>query len=200
MDKKELIAELRTALYAKAIPGKLLNDIMEKKLKEFASQYDHDHDALWVGAYLADLFIVEARTEKGNHMEHVPMASEYAKKEIFPKYGFTDEQKEIILEIIETHHGGEQKHIESKLFTNADCFKFLEPEGVFHLFGAYYIRTKENFKESIQAVMFKLDEKYNLVNLNDEVKKEADELYTKWKFFLDRMGYELEIPEIYKKR
>lgn len=195
---QKLIAQLKKELNKKEIPGKLLNSIMDKKLKDLAQRYEHDDTALWVGSYIADLFIVEARTQTGNHMKHVPMAADFA-KDLFKKETFTKQQQEIILELIETHHGGKQKFIESKLFKNADCFKFLEPEGVFHLFGVYYKRTNENFKETIQNVMFKVDEKYKLIDLDDRLRKEAKELYDRWQFFFDRMGYELVIPELYQK-
>lgn len=200
MTIEELIQDLRKQLYSKAIPGKLLNNIMDKKLKEFAPRCEHDPVALWIGSYLADLFIVEAREQTGNHMEHVPMAAKYAREEIFSNCDLTDEQQEIILEIVETHHGGEQKHIESKLFTNADAFKFLEPEGVFHLFGAYYQRTDQDFEATMQNVMFKVDEKFHLVDLDEETKREAKELYDRWQYFFERTGVEFKVPEIYKKK
>lgn len=197
---QDLIKQLREELYSKPLPGKVLNDIMDAKLKELASKYDHDDEALWIGAYLADIRITEARTQTGQHMNHVPMAAEYA-KELFKKHNIPEDKQEIILEIIERHHeSGPYKHIETKLFVNADCFKFLEPKGAFHLFGAMYGRTNQNFEESIQSVMFKADEKYALVDLDEETKQEANELYSRLKWMFDRIGVEKATPEVYKKQ
>lgn len=194
----DLIKQLREELYAKAIPGKVLNDLMEDKLKELSSRYEHDSEALWIGAYLADIRIVEARTETGKHENHVPMAAEYA-KELFKKHSISKDQQEIILEIIEKHHEkGPYKHIETQLFTNADCFKFLEPKGAFHLFGAMYSKNNQDFDASMQSVMFKAEEKYELVDLDDETKKEADMLYKRLKWMFDRIGVEEATPEVYR--
>ncbi|MDQ6985178.1 MAG: hypothetical protein Q9M91_01365 [Candidatus Dojkabacteria bacterium] len=196
---KQLIKKLRSDLYAKPIPGVVLNDLMEVKLKKLAKKYKHDSEALWIGSYVADLFIVEARRDTGNHMNHLPIASEYAKNELFPNYNFTDHQQEIILEIIEKHHSSEEKkYIETKLFTNADCFKFLEPKGAFHLFGAVYGREGGDFKKAIDMVMFKAQEKYDLVDLDKETIVEATLLYDKLMWMLERSGAELLVPEVYK--
>lgn len=194
MDK--LIVKIRADLYSKPAPGEVLNNITDNKLKELAKKHEHNHNALWLGTYLADLFIWEAK-ETGNITKHVPMAIDYAKK-LIKEHNISDNESEIILELIETHHGGEQKHIESKLYKNSDCFKFLDPKGVFHIFSAFYDDTEKGFEKAIQYAMFKVEEKYSLIDLDDDLKKEANELYERWQWFFKRMGYELKIPDLYK--
>ena len=48
--------------------------------------------------------------------------------------------------------------------------------------------------------MFKAKEKYDLVDLDEETKKEANELYSRLKWMFDRIGVEEETPEVYKKK
>lgn len=200
---QDIINKLITEFYAKPSPGPILNDLGETKLRELATRYPtHNHHALWVGAYLADLFITEA-IATGDITRHVPMALDYAKQLIASEHISSDEA-EIILEIIATHHGGEQKHLESKLFKNADCFKFLMPRGVFHIFGAMYSRSNEidpnkKFVEAMQYTMFKVDEKYALVDLDDQLKSEAKELYDHWQFFFAQVGVAKQTPALYSK-
>lgn len=195
---QDLIARIRKELYSKPAPGEVLNNITDKKLVEIASKYPHNNDALWLGTYLADLFITEAK-DTGDITKHVPMAVEYTKQLIIDEK-ISDEIAEILIELIETHHGGPQKHIESKLFKNADCFKFLDPKGVFHIFGVFYEETEESFKKAIEYTMFKVEEKYHLVDLDDELKAEAKELYDRWQWFFKRLDYRQVVPELYQNK
>ena len=193
---KALIKSLRDDLYSKPAPGKILNDITEIKLKKLSKKYEHNYDALWLGSCLADLFITEAK-DTGDIKKHVPMALDYAAN-LIRENDISDQEAEIILEVIETHHGGEQKHIESKLYKNADCFKFLDPKGVFHIFAVFYDKSESGFKKAIQYAMYKVDEKYNLVDIDEETKKEAKQLYDHWLWIFKQMPYTLKTPELYK--
>lgn len=193
---KPLITNLKKELYSKPSPGEVLNTITDKKLTEIAKSYPHNHDCLWVGTYLADLFITEAKAT-GDITKHVSMALDYANK-IFALEKIQKQDAEIILEIIATHHGGKQKHIESKLFKNADCFKFLDPKGVFHIFSATYDRIEEGFEKAIQYTMFKVEEKFSLVDLNAELITEARQLYDHWQWIFKQMKYARATPDLYK--
>lgn len=200
---QRLINRLKQEFHSKPSPGPILNELGEDKLTDLVKRYpDHNSKALWVGAYLADMFITEA-IQGDNITQHVPMALDYAKKIIITNHISSDEA-EIILEIIATHHGGEQKHLESKLFKNADCFKFLMPRGVFHIFGAMYSRSNEiepnkKFVEAMQYTMFKVNEKYQLVDLDDTLKREAKELYDHWQYFFAQVGVAKKTPPLYSK-
>lgn len=202
---QDLINQLKEEFHSKPSPGPILNQIAEDKLADLAARYpDHDKEALWIGAYLADMYITEA-IKTGDITKHVQMALDRA-QEIIKSHNIPQDKAEIILEIIGTHHGGKQKHIESKLFTNADCFKFLLPKGVFHIFSAVYKdRNKEvkdphkRFLLAIQYAMFKVDEKFALVNLDDELVGEAKKLYNHWQFIFAQTGVSKNTPDLYSK-
>jgi hypothetical protein len=193
---KKLIKKLRKEIYKKPAPGPVLLKLADQKLREISQGYEHNADALWIGSYLADFFIWEAIQAK-DIKKHVPMAAEYA-KELAETHNISKSELDIILEIIETHHGGKQKYIESKLYKNADCFKFLEPEGAFHIFSAFYDETEESMKKAMEYLMFKIEEKYGLVDLNDELKNEAKKLYNQWHWFFKRTDYKIMTPDLYK--
>lgn len=201
----DFIEKLKQELHSKPSPGPILNQIAEDKLEEITARYpNHNHNALWIGAYLSDMYITEA-IKTGNIKNHVPMALDRA-KQIIEDNKISKDEAEIILEIIRTHHGGEQKHLESKIFKNADCFKFLHPRGVFHIFSAYYMeRTKDEpdlkkrFALGMEYTMFKVDEKFALVDLDDNLKTEAKELYDHWQYFFAMSGVEKAIPDLYSK-
>lgn len=200
---KTIINLLRSELYSKPSPGYILNTITDEKLLELSKKYpQHNAGPLWIGAYLSDLYITEA-IQRGDITLHVPMAVERAKK-LIKDEDISTESAEIILEIITTHHGGEQNHIESKLFKNADCFKFLDPRGVFHIFGAMYQRSKltdpmERFEEAMQYTMFKVEEKHDLVNLDKELINESDNLYAHWQYLFGQIDIARTTPKLYKK-
>src|SRR5688572_6734783 len=111
---RELLQKVHKELYSKKAPGEVLNNLMVSKLKEFSDKYECNKDLLFIGAYLSDIRITEA-IESGNISQHIDMALEYA-KQIYIENKFSAEEIDIINEIISTHHGGDQKYIESKLF------------------------------------------------------------------------------------
>jgi|GEM_PF-4455255 len=159
--KEPLIGTLLKKLYSKPAPSKTLNDITFKRLLELESKNRVDHTALWIGAIIADLFISEAR--KANDLKlHLPLAKEFADNFI-KENGFKEKESEIILEIIGTHHGGEQIYLESKLFKIADCHKFLEPAGLIDLISDYYKIEGKSLIESLELAQNKLNEKYSLI-------------------------------------
>lgn len=200
---KELIEKLHQEFWAKPYPSDILKKLGAERLVILEKRYQVDHDALWIGAIISDMFIAEA--VKLNKMPiHVDMAVEYA-KEIFKIYPQINSlQQEKIIEIIATHHGGEQKYIESKLFKNADCFKFLEPLGVFNFFADVLGRNTEGSIEqrttkAMNDVLYKIEEKFALVDLDEQTINEAKELYTHWKFLFSKSGIEFVIPDRFKK-
>ena len=47
--------------------------------------------------------------------------------------------------------------------------------------------------------MFKVEEKFVLVDLDEEIKVEAKELYDHWQYFFDQVGIEHKVPSVYQK-
>lgn len=177
MDKyKEVIDALRDELSAKVSPGPILDEIMFRRLETFSKNLEHNHDLLLIGATLGDIRIDEARA-KGDKDAHVKLALDYA-REVYKKYSISSEDQDVIDEVIRTHHGGAQKYTESKIYKNADNFKFLETRGCFHFFGALYTQhDSTGLNDVVERVKGKLNEKLELTDLNENVVIEAKELY-----------------------
>lgn len=182
----KIIEELKTELSTKSTPGPILDEIMFRRLEEFSKGLDHNHDLLMVGAILGDIRIDEAKA-LGNIESHVELAMEYA-QEIYKKYDISEEDQEVINEVISTHHGGEQKFNESKIYKNADNFKFLETRGCMHFFGALYSQyDAQGLSKAASTVKGKLEEKLNLTDLSESVIEEANELFAFNSGILDKI-------------
>ena len=176
MDYSDLITKLEAELATKQTPGPILDEIMFRRLKQFGSRYEHNHDLLMTGALLGDIRIDEARTA-GDKSKHVEMALDYLDT-LKVEHSIPKDDYEIIYEVVATHHGGEQNHIESKIYKNADNFKFLEARGCFHFFGAVYNdHTSEGLLKAVEFVKVKLDEKLKLTDLDQEALDEARTLH-----------------------
>lgn len=161
LSKEALIGPLLNKLYSKPAPSKTLNDITFKRLSELEAINKVDHKSLWIGSLIADLFIYEARKAQDLKI-HLPLAIEFA-KQFIKENRLKDKEKLIILEIIETHHGGNQIYLESKLFKIADCHKFLEPAGLIDLISDYYQKEGSSLTNSLILAENKLLEKYKLI-------------------------------------
>ncbi len=194
---QDLLSKLKRDLYLKQAPGVILCNLRESWLEKFVAKYPCNIDALMLGFMLADFRLQEAmQLHKIN--EHIRMGVDYA-HQVFERHEIAKDIQEIVLEIITTHHGGEQKHTESKLFMNADCMGFLEPKGLMHIFGRYYTeQSEEKFEEAVQSALYKAEEKLALVNLDEETIKEANLLFEKIKWMVERMGIKGKTPGIYK--
>ncbi len=184
---EQLIQRLQRDLYAKESPGVIMCNLREKWLDKFLEKYDCNKDALTLGFLLADFKLQEAMNLRKPN-DHMRMSIDYA-EQVFGRFEVPDDIKKIVFEIIETHHGGEQKYIESKLFKNADCMGFLEPRGFLHVFGKYYTQhSEEKFNDAFNMAMNKADEKLQLVDLDEETIKEATMLYEKLVWIKERSG------------
>jgi hypothetical protein len=158
---EELIGSLLNQLYSKQAPSKTLNDITFNRLIELEAVYEVEHKPFWIGSIIADLFIAEARKAKDLKI-HLPLAVEFANKYI-KENKLEQIEAEKILEIITTHHGGQQNHLESKLFKIADCHKFLEPAGLIDLISDYYKQEGQSLTQALTLAESKLNEKYSLI-------------------------------------
>lgn len=178
MDYSILISDLNKELSSKTAPGPILDEIMFRRLELFSQKFDHNHDLLLIGAILGDIRIDEAKA-MGDKSKHVEFALEYA-QEIYKGYSVPQKDQEIVNEIIETHHGGEQRFQESKIYKNADNFKFLETRGLLHLFGVFYNdHTIKGLEQTVSFVKNILDEKLRLTDFDEETVEEAKQLHAK---------------------
>jgi len=177
---QQLIPKLQNDLYKKDTPGVILLELRRYWLNKFIEKYKCDEEALELGFLLSDFKLQEA-TMLRKQNEHMRMALDYA-TQVFENYDLSSDRQQIVFEIIRTHHGGTQTHIESKLVKNADCLAFLEPKGWMHYFGSFYLaKTEDGFNDAFNKVDVKLKEKIELVDLDPETLAEANKLYKYFK-------------------
>ena len=160
-------------------------EVAVKRGQGFAKKLGADEKIVTVSCYLMDNGLGETR-KKRNIKEHVKISIEIA-KEFLNKFDLSEKDKEKIINSIAAHHG-EIKHscVESEIVKNADNFRFLTPSriarGIFN--GP---KHGQSFKETIEFLKSKVEEKYNLVTL-DICKEEAEENYRVIKEFLNRVN------------
>lgn len=160
----------------------LLYDIALEGGKKLAKIYHANIDIVKIGISLMDLKLLEAQS-LGIPKEHVKLSTE-ATKEMLKDYNLTEEEKENILHCVTEHHGVEKYFsIESEICANADCYKFLDPKGVFAYCSLLGRRFHDLTKEWKQ-LEYKMDEKYSTLSLK-EVKDELNPYYEQFKSLLE---------------
>lgn len=160
----------------------LLYDIALEGGEKLAKIYHANIDIVKIGMSLMDLKLLEAQS-LGIPKEHVKLSTE-ATKEMLKDYNLTEEEKENILHCVTEHHGVEKYFsIESEICANADCYKFLDPKGVFAYCSLLGRRFHDLTKEWKQ-LEYKMDEKYSTLSLK-EVKDELNPYYEQFKSLLE---------------
>jgi hypothetical protein len=181
---RNIIEKLQRELYAKANPGVVLLNLREKWLEKFLTKHKCDQDILLMGFMLAD-YKLQVATQLRKPQDHIRMSMEYA-NQIFETYNVDASAKEVITEIVETHHNGKQRFIESKLFRNAEAMALLDPEGFMFNFGNIYSAesTHNEVKTFIQKAVLDAEKRLSIIDLDDETIDGANHLYANLKTFL----------------
>ncbi len=145
-----------------------------EKGKMLAEHYHADKDIVLVGLYLMDSKLKEAG-KLGKKKEHTAMASEFAKS-FLKDYNITQEEFDKIINCIEAHHGKvPYQSLEAEICANADCYRFIHPNGVFAYAG--FLATKlDSLEERVQKLRSKLEEKHKIISLG-QVKEDLEEDY-----------------------
>lgn len=133
------------------------------------------------GIALMDIKLGEC-IKNGKQKEHVKESLKYA-KQILEENNVDIKIKELLLNCVEAHHGAvPYKSLEAEVCANADCYRFIHPQGVFTFMQTV---TKRGLSqdETINAVLDKLEEKHNIVSLPC-VKQELEPLYQQIKQLL----------------
>lgn len=170
-------------------PGVIRTNLRKQYSEKFLQRYKVNEDAYWVGFYLADSKINDAKKLE-DISKHQSMAVEWA-NELFEKYEVEDLDRQVIIDMIVSHHTTDHKFKESKIFTNVDSLAFLEPKGFMHMFASYWNEDSEKgFEESLAITMDKINEKVKLVDLDQTTIDEAKALYERIEWIVRRMGYE----------
>jgi HD superfamily phosphodiesterase len=184
---KDIIDEARNFAMEMAdtyeIPPFPHTELVVKKGEDLARRLNADEKIVVVSCYLMDIALGKA-VKEGRQQEHVKMGVDMT-AEFLAKFDFSAEDKGKILNSIAAHHGQiDHNCIESEIVKNADNYRFLDPTGA--MLSLFYHLKDRTFKQAIDILKEKLEEKYKLVTL-DICKKEADENYKIIKNFLDKV-------------
>lgn len=182
MDLKDLVIASNkflvdeTRMYSPDI--EILYDIAMTKGIELAEKLNANMDIVKIGIALMDCKLPLAQ-KNGTPEKHVEMSIN-ATKELLKDYNLTDEVKEIIINCVAAHHGKvPYLSIEAEICANADCYKFIYPKGVF-AYASILGRRFHNLNKELEALEFKIDEKYNILSLS-VAKEELEEYYQYFK-------------------
>ena len=127
-----------------------------------------------LGSILADYKLGQALS-KNRLVEHVKMSANAA-RDLLVSLGVSSEDLEKIISCIEQHHWSSGwSNLESEIVANADCYRFLTPNGVIAFIKELSYRNMET-KEIINYVLQKAEEKWNILSLA-ECKKELEQNY-----------------------
>ena len=175
--KKELYEDALVIARESVPPSKNHLDISLEKGEMLAEEYHANVDLVLIGILLMDIKLSEAmKLNKGP--EHPKMGSDFA-KEFLKDYDLTDDERNIIINSIEAHHGKvPYESIEAEVCANADCYRFIHPLGVFTYAGMLAKRDL-SFIEQINSLKFKLEEKHNILSLQ-KAKEELEEYYAEY--------------------
>ena len=108
-----------------------------------------------------------------------------ATRSILENYDIDTEEKNIIINCVEAHHGTkEYLTIEAEICANADCYKFIHPKGFF-TYASILARRVNNLSKELEQLEMKLDEKYKVISL-DAVRDELAPYYHQFKEMLEK--------------
>jgi hypothetical protein len=165
------------------LPTKLHFDISLEKGVEIAKALNANVSLVELGVCFMDIKLGEAFSLK-NIDSHIQLGID-ACLNFLADFEVTDEEKSVILNCIEAHHGATPFcSIESEIVANADCYRFIHPKGVIHYIGTL---TKRNLSlaDVVSQAEFKLEEKHDILTL-DFCKMELNHHYDAFKrIFLD---------------
>ncbi|MBT4120672.1 MAG: hypothetical protein HOA57_01980 [Candidatus Magasanikbacteria bacterium] len=184
MKYKEIIKKARELAYKES--GKTVLPLFElanKKGQELAEMLEVDKNIVMLGTLFMDLKLKQAMKENRLN-EHVQMSLE-ATKDFLLEFDLDEEIKNKIFNCVEAHHGTVPfESLEAEVCANADCYKFLHPEGIFRYIGILSSRDVD-FQEVLNQVEYKTDEKWNILSL-DVCKKELEPYYRQFKDLIDK--------------
>ncbi len=180
----DIIKDARELALSKKAPPRILFEISEKKALELCDYFkEADKKIVHLGACLMDIMLEEALS--GNKIsKHVQMSVEAA-KEFLGKYDISSDDKNKVINCVEAHHKGvEFKCIEAEICANADCYRFIHPRGFFYYLTLLGGERGQDFVKCLDQAEYKLDEKKNILSLQ-QCKDELDGYYNSLKKFIN---------------
>lgn len=161
-------------------PPLALYEIANKKGQELAEKNGADKEIALLGTILMDIKLGEAK-EKGLLKEHAKYCAK-ATREFLKDKEISEEIKEKIINCAEAHHKQVPfKCKEAEVVMNADCYKFLDLNGMFN-----WLTTNEDFKIILKIAEKKLEEKWNDLTF-DDCKEELKEDYELLKILIKKL-------------
>lgn len=123
--------------------------LANEKGQQLSKQLSADKDIVLLGTMFMDLKIGQCMKEK-RLSEHVQDSSSIA-QEFLKQFSLDSEIVKKVISCIEQHHGLNNYYcLEAEICANADCYRFLSPEGFFHgllIFGARYKNLNETLTQ-----------------------------------------------------
>lgn len=185
MNYEEIIKKARELAYLES--GKSVRPLFElanKNGQKLAEKLGADKDIVMLGTLLMDLKLKQAMKD-GKINEHVKMSLD-ATKQFLQGFELDKEIRNKIYNSVEAHHGNIPfESLEAEICANADCYKFLHPEGVLRYIGILSGERGEDFEDVLNQVEYKMDEKWNILSL-DICKKELEPYYRQFKELISR--------------
>jgi hypothetical protein len=178
---EQAIAFARSEINEFGLPHPIAFDLSLDKGRWLANEMNARQDLVDIGIALMDVKLGQAFNEK-RLSEHISMSMS-AGKEFLAKHTISEEEKIIILNAIEGHHGGVPfKTLESEICANADCYRFIHPKGFFLYLTILGQRSKD-FTSCLDQAEAKMDEKMKMVSL-PIVKDELEPIYRTLKEYI----------------
>jgi len=149
--------------------------------QRLASELGVNKDIVAIGTYLMDIKLGQARAE-GKIESHIQMSVE-ATTAFLKEFDISEEVKEKIVNCVAGHHGTiKYNYLEAEICANADCYRFLHPQGLFGYFILHGSRSID-FNSGLEKAIEKTEEKWNILSL-DICKKELETYYLSFKKLL----------------
>ncbi|MFY9822151.1 MAG: hypothetical protein WAM82_12270 [Thermoanaerobaculia bacterium] len=168
----------RSEIEKYGLPTSLHFDLSLEKAQDLAQKLGADPNLVSVGVALMDIKLGEAFQQK-RLAEHVQMGVQAAQDFLKP-YGLDVKEIAKVINCIEAHHGAvPHSCLESKIVTNADCYRFIHPAGVLSYIGTLSKRNPD-LRAVIEGAEGKLDEKWQLLTI-DLCKTELGDVYLYFK-------------------
>jgi len=168
-------------------PSLLHFHLSQKKGRELAENLHARIDLVSLGTTLMDIKLGEA-LHSNQLDQHVKISLDFTKQLLEPAKELTREEKAILYNCVSAHHGQiPHNSQESEIVTNADCYRFIHPTGVFEYLRILSLRQPKDYAFIITQAKNKLVEKWSLVSL-PIVKKDLKPYYNT---FLDFFSHAL---------
>ena len=131
--------------------------------ERIARQLGVDEFAVKTGIALMDIKLGECNANK-IQPQHTQKSYEYSEK-ILKELGVDAAKTKLLLNCVAAHHGKVPfESLEAEICANADCYRFLTAEGIYD-FIMKTAERKMDHNSSIDAVIAKMDEKFNILSI-----------------------------------